>query len=179
MNQPWQPHKRKNWQWRTIIFASVVLLYGQDVGHWFANLFSFDQFYSLTANAANRANIITQIESNPDIKSPLQLIIDVKNDTPSQYNIDTKIVSGQVNFPRNAFLVGEVKRFTITPNSGDEKGTGDIVFISQPMAGSYNTQCKEIHILNYDLKYANLVKQPLVIKLSAIASRLECKDLIK
>lgn len=180
MNRPWHSQKQKNWQWRIIILASLLIIFGKEIGDWFSQILSlsFEQLISVTASAANKAGLIETLNSSSEESSPKPaLTIDVKNDTPNEYIIQPKITSGELNFSGNNFAVGEIKRFTVKSSSqdGKEMGTGDIFFISVPLLGKNNTTCQEIHILNYDLKYAEQIKQPLFVNLSAIASRLECK----
>jgi hypothetical protein len=170
MNQPWKPPKQKSRQWRFIIIASLMLIFGKDISDWAKRTFSFDQMFAAITAESSPATAVAAIK-------PLQLVIDVKNDTPNDYTIATKVQSGKIDFEGNTFSVGEIKRFIISPMEiTATNASGDIVFSSTPMNGDKNTTCQEIHILTYDLKYANRIKKPLNTTLSAIASRLECKE---
>lgn len=177
MNQPWQSLKRKNWQWRIIIWTSLFLIFGKSLGHWAYHALGIDQAYTATANLANKAGFVTMLASETEVATTPQLIIDVRNDTPNEYTIDTRISSGQLNFNGNTLSAGDIKRFIIKPNDNAVDGTsmGDIFFSSAPISGVNNSICQEIHTLNYDLKYANQIKQPLVVNLSSIASKMLCK----
>ncbi len=177
MNQG-HSYKKKNWQWQTIIWSSLFLIFGKEFGHWTYHVLGIDQVYSATTSVINQVGIYNEFAQNKANTLQPQLIIDVRNDTPNEYTIDYKIASGHLNFEGQSFSAGEVKRFTIKPNmySADGNGFGDIVFNSALYSGNNNSICQEVHILNYDLKYANQIKQPLVVNLSSIASKTNCKE---
>lgn len=172
--------KKKNWQWRIIIWSSLFLIFGKELGNWAYHSLGIESAYNATASVATKSGL-TQFSANRANTTPVplaELIIEVRNDTPNDYTIDSKIASGQLKFDGHALSAGEVKRFTILPEVYTEKGMGfgDLLFLSAPMAGSNNaTICQEIHTLNYDLKYAGQIRQPLTINLSSIASKMECK----
>lgn len=178
MNQSWQVYKQKNRQWRAIIWMSLFLIFGKGLGHWTYHLLGIDQVYSATTAVVKKVGLTDVLTATNETPLPVQLIMDVKNDTLNDYTIESKPQSGHVDFSGQTFAGGEVKRFTIKPydTSSNASAAGDIIFLSAPQTGSKNQTCQEIHTLNYDLKYAQKIKQPLVVNLSAINSKLECKD---
>lgn len=175
MNSSWSQRK-KNWQWRIIIWTSLFLIFGKSLGHFIYNSLGIDQAYTATADMAKRAGF-SDVFKNDGSVAPPQMIIDVRNDTPNEYTIETKVVNGQADFVGHTLQAGNSKRFTLKPQDMTTKtGMGDIIFLSAPMNGSNNTTCQEIHTLNYDLQYSNQVKQPLTVNLSSIASKMDCKE---
>lgn len=174
MNQSGKP---KNWQWRFIIYASLFLLLAKPIGHWVYQLLGIEQIYASSSEALKRAGLSDVMGTAPT-NPPPQLIIDVKNDTTNSYTVETKISSGQVDLLGRTMAAGEVKRITVKPYSkiANPVGRGDIIFLSEPISGSNNQICQEIHTFNYDLKNAGQIKQPLSVNLSAISSKMECED---
>jgi hypothetical protein len=166
MAAPWKMQKSKNKQWRIIIWCSLFLIFGKELGYLVYHGLGLNRTYTAIMNMANQVGMRNML--------PQQLIIEIRNDTPSEYTLDTKIYSGQLFFANAAFHAGDIKRFMIKADNSF-KGIGDILFLSSPMTGDHNTTCREIHTLNYDLKYADQIKQPFVVNLSSIASRIECK----
>jgi hypothetical protein len=175
MNQA--SYRQKNKQWRIIIWSSLFLIFGKGLGQWFYHALGIDQAYTATTTMATKAGI-TDILGSTQVPPATMLVIEVKNDTPNDYSIDSKIVSGRIDFVGKNFSAGEIKRFTIRPESPElkELGMGDIIFSSAPIMGANNTTCQEIHTLNYDLRYANQIKQHLVVNLSSIVSKMDCKE---
>lgn len=176
MNQLWQSPKPKNRQWRIIIWSSLFLIFGKDLAIFTYHALAIDQAYTATTNFAHKAGFAGVLAQKNETAVDPELIIDVRNDTPNEYTLESKVTAGKLNFEGNTFSVGEVKRFTVKSIMNTKgAGLGDILFLSAPMAGSNNTTCQEVHTLNYDLKYANQFKNPLVVNLSSVASRIECK----
>lgn len=169
-------YKKKNWQWRAIVWCSLFLIFGKVLSHWTFQLLGIDQAYSVTSNALNRVAYYNGQGASYNHPPLSELIIDVRNDTPSVYSVASKISSGQLNFERHTFAMGETKRFTVKPteNSATGSGFGDILFTSMPILGNDNSICREIHVLNYDLQYATRIKMPLTVNLSAISSKMQC-----
>jgi hypothetical protein len=176
MNHAWR--YQKNWQWRIIIWSSLLLIFGKSLGHWFYHALAIDQAYTATTSMANKVGITDILGANQAATTPTQLVIQVRNDTPNEYTLESKVSTGHLDFTGNNFSAAEIKRFTISSENPDlkELGTGDIIFLSAPIPGANNTTCQEVHTLNYDLRYASQIKQPLIINLSSIASRMECKE---
>jgi hypothetical protein len=175
MNQSGQ---QKNWQWRVIIYASLFLLLAKPIGHWAYQLIGIEQIYASSTEALKRTGLSDVVGVTTPAGPPPELIIDVKNDTPNNYTVETKISSGQIDLLNRTMVAGEVKRITVKPYSKlvNPVGRGDIIFLSEPVSGSNNQICQEIHTFNYDLKNAGQIKQPLAINLSAISSKMDCKE---
>lgn len=175
MNQERQ-YKPKNWQWRVIISSILLLIFAKPFGHWMYNLLGIDEMYAASTSIMKQVGMADTY--NATAGAPLELVLDIKNDTPNDYTVETKISSGQVDLPGRTLGIGEIKHITIKPYSKivNPVGRGDIIFLSAPIAGNDNRTCQEVHTLNYDLKYANQIKQPVSLNLSAISSKLECKD---
>jgi hypothetical protein len=178
MNQSWQNYKQKNWQWRVIIWSGLFLIFGKPLGHWTYQILGIDQLSAATTLVAKKAGISDILGSQASSLLPTELVIDVKNDTVNDYTIETKSLTGYVDSPGQTMIVGEVKRFIVKPYSkiDNPSARGGIIFLSAPIVGSNNQTCQEIHTLNYDLKRDGQVKQPLTFNLSAINSKIECKD---
>ncbi|MBA2654905.1 MAG: hypothetical protein H0U71_07575 [Gammaproteobacteria bacterium] len=174
MNQPLHSQKTKNWQWRIIIWSSLFLIFGKSIGHWSYNALGIEKAYTATTSMANKIGVVAA-GGRVDMTAIPDLMIDVMNDTPTEYTLESKASSGEVVFNGKHLFAGEVKRFTVKPLT-QGVGVGDIIFLSAPIAGNNNTTCQEIHTLNYDFKYASKIKQPLIVNLSSIASKMECKN---
>jgi hypothetical protein len=177
--------RKKNWQWRIIIWSSLFLILGKDLGRFAYHALAIDKAYNTTVTIANKAGLITQNEGldtfdlqGRSLSMP-QLLIDIRNDTPNDYTIETKSTSSRVNHIGHTFSAGETKRFVIRPdiNSMDKEiGTGNILFASASLYGTITTICREVHTLKYNLKYANQTKQPIMITLSSITSKIVCQN---
>lgn len=176
MNESWQTYKQKNWQWRFIIIASLILLLAKPIANLIYRSLGLDKLYATSSTVMQHAGLADALGMTPPL--PTELVIDVTNDTPNDYTVETKVSSGQINVNGHSFAVGEVKRITVKPYSqiSNPNGKGDIIFLSAPVTGNKNQTCQEIHTLNYDLKNASQYKRPLAVSLSSISSRLECKD---
>lgn len=174
MNESWRSYKEKNWQWRVIISASLFLLLAKPIGTFAYRMLGLDKMYANSANMMQRVGLSDAITPPA---SQTELVLDVKNDTPNNYTIETKISSGQIELTGKTVLVSNVKRITVKPYSkiANPIGKGDIIFLSEPIADN-NRTCQEVHTLTYDLKNANKVQQPVAINLSTISSRMECKN---
>lgn len=173
-------YKQKNWQWRIIIWASLILIFAKPIGQWLYQLLGFEQMYAATTTVIKKVGLNDNPTPASTTNEPAsrELIIEVKNDTPNDYTVDTRVSSGQIDLANHTFTAGETKRITVKPyeNMEGPVGRGDIIFLSAPISGSNNQICQEIHTLNYDLKYINQIKQPIELNLSAINSRMECKE---
>lgn len=175
MNGTRESYKQKNWQWRAILYISLFLIFAKPIGNFISKSLGLNEAYATTTTMINQVGISEAIGTTTP---PISLTIDVKNDTATDYTVETKISSGQVDLLSRTFAAGETKHITIKPYSkiANPVGKGDIIFLSAPIASKNNQTCQEIHTLNYDLKKVNATAQPLAVNLSSINSRMECKD---
>jgi hypothetical protein len=171
-------YKKKNWQWRIIIGSSLFLVFGKDFGQWIYYILGIDHVYSATTNIISQVGILNEFVQSKDSNSQPKLIIDVRNDTLSEYTINYKNSSGHLNFNGQTFSAGEIKRFIIKSDthSAISNELGDIFFHSAPYSGNHNSVCQEIHTLNYNLNQANHIKLPLTVNLSSIGSKINCQE---
>lgn len=177
MNQ-YNLQKKKNWQWRIIIWSILFLIFGKSLGHWLYNAIAIDSAYTVTTRVAKKVGLNDILGPSDGLTQIPQIIITVHNDTPNNYTIESKILSGIADYDGNTLSVGSNKKITLKPDNYavTKTGRGDLIFLSTPMAGNNNTICQEVHTLNFDLKDANKMKHPLHINLSSITSRMDCKN---
>lgn len=177
MNQ-YNLQKKKNWQWRIIIWATLFLLFGKSLGNWLYQALAIDSAYTVTTQAAKKVGLNDILGANNELTQLPEIVITVRNDTPNDYTIESKVLSGIADYAGNTLPVGSEKKITLKPDSYalTNTGRGNLIFLSTPMAGSNNMICQEIHTLNFDLKESNKIKHAQNINLSSIASRMDCKN---
>lgn len=177
MKRDSQWSKNKSPQWKIIIFTGLFLIFGKSIGNKIGDWISSSQFMAMANQQIQMQARQTTGLSNSALAANNQLILEIKNDTQNDYIVAGKLKAGHLYFHGNSLLNGQTKTFIISaePNKSSD-AFGDIIFTSSPVNGANNTICQVVHVLNYDLKNADLESQPLKVNLSSIASRLDCKN---